>query len=105
MRTLDRKNFEQSKHGEPGHVNVCIRDQDSDITGHGQHNRLLVFKDSQTGRIEMREDIKWGLPYSTELQRKKVLNGWQRMHPRGRKLKPAGREENDKSIWHYYELV
>lgn len=72
-------------HGVPGQINVCVLDKESEITGFGKHNRLLVFGSLNEPVVTVREDIK-GLPLSTEVDRKKVLCGWQRLHPRGKTL-------------------
>lgn len=75
-----------SPHGIAGQVNIYILDVDSDITGYGAHNRLLVFGDTIVRtQYTVREDLR-GLPLSTEAQRRTVLNGWQRLHGRRVKL-------------------
>lgn len=82
MTTLTRN---QRPHGEPGHLSTRERDQESDITGLGKHNRLSVSCDAPAaGRppiIYITEDFKHDLPASTDAQRRKVANGWQRLHP------------------------
>ncbi|WP_418131440.1 hypothetical protein [Variovorax sp. 278MFTsu5.1] len=87
-------------HGVPGQVNIYVLDKDSDITGHGAHNRILVFG-HKDGTITAREDVR-GLPFSTEEQRRKVLNGWQRQHPRNSRLKLIHQEYGGDSIEHIY---
>lgn len=74
-------------HGEPHQLNHYVRDVDSDVTDYGRHNRLVVFGPSVTqpdpdGRnvVTIREDVH-GLPMSTEEDRLRAANGWQRMHP------------------------
>lgn len=66
-------------------VNIHLPDRHSDITGHGRHNRLLVFLDRDGQTVTIREDLS-GLPLSTPEDRRKVTRGWQRMHPRGSRL-------------------
>ncbi len=77
------------RHGEPGHLNVVVRDQDSDATGYGAHNRLVVHGSLDGGTIYVREDLipERPLPLSTDEQRRKVANGWRRLHPRGARLR------------------
>lgn len=78
-------------HGEKNHINVLVRDQDSEITSFGKHNRLLVFRPvGCAGIITIREDILHGLPMSTEEDRQRVARGYQRLHPKGTSLKHAG---------------
>lgn len=78
----------QQPHGEANHINVLVRDQDSEITSHGKHNRLLVGRPTDSPyTIVIREDILHGLPMSTEEDRQKVARGDQRMHPKGTSLK------------------
>ncbi|OGU24361.1 MAG: hypothetical protein A2580_09205 [Hydrogenophilales bacterium RIFOXYD1_FULL_62_11] len=92
--------MQQQEHGEKGHINVLIRDQDSEITSYGRHCRLLVFKDVETGLITIREDIKHGLPESSEADRQKVAKGGQRMHPRNSKLVHVSSERYQSAIGH-----
>lgn len=72
-------------HGVTGQLNIYLLDIGSDITGHGKHNRVLVSQDQHDQTIIARED-RSGLPLSTDVQRRKVMNGWQRMHKVGVKL-------------------
>jgi len=90
-------------HGEKGHLNVLVKDQNSDATGYGQHNRLIVYGSRQS--VTVREDIRWDLPYSTETQRKKVYMGWARLHPRGTRLAAMGSERFGDSIFHDYTIL
>lgn len=93
-------------HGVPGQINICVLDVDSEITSHGKHNRLLVFLDRASYQIEIREDDR-GLPASTEDDRRKVANHWHhRMHPKNTRLTYLRSEQSDsqKSIWHYYAI-
>lgn len=96
-------------HGVPHQFNTCVLDVDSDVTGYGKHNRIAVFYSRQDQTIEAREDL-IGLPLSTKLQRRKVMMGWQRMHPKGTKLthvssleEPA-HGEFPASIWHICKI-
>lgn len=67
-------------------VNTLIDDKDSEITSFGKHNRLLVSQDTEYREwISIRED-NIGLPYSTEFDRRKIANSWQRMPPKGKRL-------------------
>jgi hypothetical protein len=63
-------------------ANVLTPDVESDITGYGAHNRLLVSRGTRSEAYELtvREDVRAGMALSTERQRRKVLNGWQRLH-------------------------
>lgn len=36
-------------HGEPGHLNIYTRDQDSVITGYGAHYRVVAFQADSVG--------------------------------------------------------
>lgn len=102
---------EQERHWEAGHVNVLVRDQDSQITSYGRHCRLLVGRIVGTDTILIREDIKHGLPESTEQDRQRVAKGWQRVHPRRARLKHVSSERYRNppatfdSIEHRYEIV
>ena len=76
--------------GEPGQIHVLVRDQESEITSHGKHNRLLVFRPVDAPyTISIREDILHGLPMSTEEDRQRVARGYQRLHPKGTSLRHA----------------
>lgn len=33
----------RERHGEAGHLNVFVRDQESAVTGYGQHARVVAF--------------------------------------------------------------
>ena len=77
-------------HGQPHHLNVAVLDEDSEATGYGAHNRLVVFGDVNGPGITIREDTWRGLPMSTEAQRRKVANGWSRLHPKGSRLRYLG---------------
>lgn len=80
MKRVISHSGQDAPHGVAGQINICVLDKDSDITGFGKHNRLLVFGSQRS--ITLREDIR-GLPLSTEDDRKKCLNSWQRLHPKG----------------------
>lgn len=54
--------------GVPGQINVYVLDVESDITTFGNHNRLLVFHNSESNQVEIRED-EIGLPSSAEEDR------------------------------------
>ena len=93
-------------HGEHGHLNVRVRDQESDVTGYGKHNRLVVFGPCGSDKLyEVREDRLWGLPDSTEADRQKVLSGWQRQHPKGTRLQLTSTTDTGGSVWFEYEAV
>lgn len=79
--------MKQEHHGQPGHLNVFVLDQESEVTSFGKHNRLVVGREVDSGEIVVREDIKHGLSMSTEEDRQRVAKGYQRMHPKGTSLK------------------
>lgn len=60
------------------------------MTGYGRHNRLLVFHSNEKRALTLREDLSKGLAMSTEEDRIKVLNGFQRMHPLGARPVSSG---------------
>ena len=74
-------------HGQPNHLNVLVLDEDSEATGYGAHNRLVVFGDITGPGVTIREDTWRGYPMSTEEQRRKVAMGWSRIHPKGAHLR------------------
>jgi len=96
-------------HNVAGQVNVYVLDVDSDITGKGRHNRLLVFRgtNDEGHIVTIREDLR-GLPLSSDADRRKVSNGWQRMHPVGSRLEYVGSEQYTnrlgESIEHTYTI-
>lgn len=97
------------RHGQSGHANIYVLDQDSEITGFGRHCRLLVSKNVASGVICCREDIRHGLPLSTDADRRKVMSGWQRLHPRGSRLVHISSSEpyqcgSGPSIEHLYRI-
>jgi hypothetical protein len=89
------KTMMEIPHGQPNNINICTLDVDSDITSHAQHNRLLVCGHYERGAMALtvREDILHGLPMSTEEQRRKVMNGWQRLHARNVRLQYVSTSE------------
>lgn len=94
-------------HGVPGQVNIYVLDVDSEITGYGAHNPLLVFLDGTS--IDIREDLR-GLPLSTDKQRRAVANGRRRMHPRRTRLEFVSSSEpygppDRQSIEHVYRIT
>ncbi len=98
--------MEKQPHGIAGQINVLTLDIDSDITDHGKHNRLLVFRGTgkENNTIEVREDLR-GLPASTAKQRQKALKGWQRQHKRGEKLSYVASGVLDEAIHHTYKVT
>jgi hypothetical protein len=97
-------------HGEVGHLNLCVRDQESEYTGFGAHNRLVVMGEPDGSMVSVREDYKWNLPESTEEQRRKILNSGYRQHPKGTHLEFVNSEEPwDNGHWtsvtHNYRVV
>lgn len=93
-------------HGIPGQLNAYRLDAESDITGCGKHNRLLVFKNNRSGEIEIREDD-IGLPWSTEEDRQKVAcETYQRMHPQGAPIVHQSSQWSDcgRHVWHFYAI-
>lgn len=103
--------MKQEAHGQKGHLNVLVLDQDSEVTSFGKHNRLVVGREVESGEIVIREDIKHGLPMATEEDRQRVAKGFQRMHPKGTSLKliassgpyPSGNDVH-KSIEYRYAI-
>lgn len=94
-------------HGVPGQVNIYVLDTESDITGYGKHNRLLVFMNRSARTIDIRED-NIGLGWSTEMQRRHVAcKTFQRMHPRNTDLVFQHYEESadGKQRWYSYTFV
>lgn len=74
------------RHGVPGQLNVVVLDVDSSVTNYGRHNRCVVMRDvAKPSEITVREDLR-GLPLTTDADRRRVANGWQRLHPRGSRL-------------------
>jgi hypothetical protein len=65
---------------------------DTHYNGNGKHRRLLVFGDPRGRDYTVREDND-GLPRATEADRRKALNGWQRLHKRGVRLEYLGASE------------
>lgn len=96
-------------HGESGHLSILVKDQDSEKTGYGKHNRIVVLGEPDGSMITAREDYRWGLPESTEAQRQTVLNGSARIHPLGTRLEYIGSEPHETpagySVWHNYRVV
>lgn len=82
-------------------LNCNQPDNESDRTGHGRHNRLIVIHDPRKRVVIVREDLQ-GLPLSTHANRVRAANGWQRMHPAGTKLAPVESVEFNGSIFHTY---
>ena len=89
-------------HGVPGQLNALVLDVDSEVTSYGRHNRLVVFGPSITQPVEgernvvtVREDVRPGLPMSTEEDRRRVASGFQRMHPKGTRLVHQSSEPYD----------
>lgn len=73
-------------HGQLGHLNVAVRDQESRVTGYGAHNRIVVSMEADGSKVHAREDFLWGLPTATPEQRLAVLTGWDRIHPKATEL-------------------
>lgn len=95
-------------HGQPGHCNIYKLDWESDITNYGKHNPLYVSLDVESGNVYVTERFKWNLPESTEQDRMRVSNGWQRMHPKGTKLIPLpfiDEYNSDKEKVYIYQIV
>ena len=95
----------KERHGEDGHLNVYVRDQESYITNYGKHNRLLVFWNPANELYEIREDRKWGLPDSTEKDRQRALKYDRRPHSKNCRFRYVESEEDGDSIWHIYKEV
>jgi len=90
-------------------VNTITPDLESDVTGYGRHNRLLVSGTPGQREVTIREDIRPGLPMSNERDRMRVANGWQRQHPRGARLRYVATSERVRSgagswesVWYTY---
>lgn len=104
-RQIENKKREEKKlHGVPGQLNGYVLDIESDITGYGKHNRLLVSGHPDGRQITVREDRR-GLPNSEECDRQKVLHGWQRSHPKGKTLRLVCVERTIHNSWFYYDVV
>jgi len=76
-------------HGVPGQLNVLYLDVDSDVTNYGRHNRLVVFGSlpGEPRKLTIREDIRDGLPMSTDSDRRRVANRpGHRLHPKHSRL-------------------
>lgn len=56
------------EHGEQGHLNSIIKDQDSIVTGYGAHGRVIAFL-PKGDEFELRVDLVWGLrrPTASEM--------------------------------------
>lgn len=67
-------------------LNYFTKDEDSEITSYGKHNRLLVFYDKKNQRIEVREDD-IGLPAAELGDAIKIAMGKHRVHPLGYSLR------------------
>lgn len=52
------------EHGNAGHINTIVRDQDSVITGYGKHARVIAFLPDHEG-LYCRVDMVWGLRQPT----------------------------------------
>ena len=89
-RTMQAAIDRGDRHGQENHLNVRVLDEESDCTGYGAHNRLVVFGDVAGPGITIREDTWRGYPMSTEEQRRKVAMGWSRLHPKGTRLRYLG---------------
>lgn len=88
---------ERDRHGVPGQLNVYVLDVDSEVTGYGRHNRLVVFGSlpGEPARITIREDVR-GLPMSTDQDRRKVANHpGHRLHGNRARLTYVGSEPYD----------
>ncbi len=83
-------------------LNTNLPDLESDVTSYGAHNRLIVFADVHEPLVTIRED-RQGLPMSTETQRMKVANSWQRMHPRWAILTLRNVTEYNNSVFYDYD--
>jgi hypothetical protein len=96
----------KTPHEMPGQLNVFIADADSDVTDCGRHNRIVILGGASI--ITAREDIR-SLPLSTDAQRRKVMDGWQRLHPRGTRLEYLGSTQYTtaagESIDHRYQII
>lgn len=77
-------------HAIAGQLNRYELDANSAITGQGKHNRLIVLHSKAERKLTVREDVTTGFAMSTAEDRKKVLNGFQRLHPPGTKPASSG---------------
>lgn len=99
-------------HGVEGQLNRLVLDVDSEVTGFGTHNRLVVFGDLDGSQVFVREDVSDdpALPLSTEWQRLSVAHHpSHRLHPAGTTLEHVSSEPwtspMGKSIDHTYRVV
>ena len=99
----------QKEHGEKGHLNVYIKDQDSHVTGFGVHARIAAGWCAEDQCFYVREDFVHGLQASTDAQRQKVIRddftGW--ILRRSARLVCCSSVpfENLNSIEHVYRIV
>lgn len=92
-------------HGVPNQLNIYELDVESDCTGYGRHNRLIVMMDRKTNTIDVRED-NIGLPDSTDKDRRKLANNpAHRLHRKGSRLIFLDTMADKKSIWYRYSIV
>lgn len=76
-------------HGVEGQLNIRTLDVDSEVTGFGTHNRLVVFGSMDNRTVTLREDVDVdpSLPLSAEWQRLSIAHHpSHRMHPDGTEL-------------------
>ena len=99
----------QKEHGEKGHLNIYVKDQDSHITGYGIHARIVAGWCADDQCFYVREDLVHGLPASTDEQRQKVLRkdfiGWVINRSSHLVCFSSVPFENRNSIEHVYRIV
>jgi hypothetical protein len=91
-------------------LNTKVPDRESEATGFGQHLRCVVYGSLDGTEVTVRVDYTDSQPEPTDEQRRKVANGAQRIHKRGRRLtyvRSSERYSSHAGSWesveHYYD--
>ena len=97
-------------HGVEGQLNRMTLDVDSEVTGFGTHNRLIVFGTTDGLYVQIREDVfaDDSLPLSVEWQRQSIAHHpHHRLHPEGWTLRHVSSQPYDdgRCIEHIYAVV
>jgi len=102
LRKKEQKILEKGdKHGESGHFNTIVRDQDSYVTGYGKHDRITVGRDTETNNFDARIDKKWNLGMPTHEQIMAVTKEDWADEMKGNTwiVDETTLQENEKSTW------
>jgi len=91
----------ESPHGESGHFNTLVKDQDSIVTGYGKHDRIVVSRDPDSGNFTARIDKKWNLGMPTDEQIMVVAKeDWSdEMKGKTWKVDRSTKQSDDTSTW------